>query len=488
MTHSKVDLAKIHLNWKEIGHYVLMFKDKLIGRYLDRIFIPSREAYSSRFLKNEFCLRFSGSTSPSLLIRLQPNQAYFAYFDGKPLKSEKDSSKSPFLLQVTKILKGARLEALGPLPKERGFFLKFSYDRLLVFMMFPSHPIAYYLESQGKLSGSLPFLYSSKEEGGGNFMVPDGSRSPENVDIRALKFKTVAIHFDEIQAFHLKHAFQKRAQRLQKILKIQIQKAKKRLRSNQVMLKNSTAEPDWALYGEILKSHLYQLDFDVSLKKSHLLLENYEDKRKVTIPLEKKYTLNMQVEKFFQKEKRKKRKISESKARIEDHRKELKEALFHIGREFNNLQELQEFEKKLGLGHRDIDQRLLKKWPKVPGKKFLSSDGLMIFIGRNYKENQTLTFKLAKGNDLWMHVKGRPGAHLVIHIPKNKSVPLETLIDAAHLVIYFSGGKEWGKTEVDYTFRKYVKKIKNSTEVSYIQNKTLVIQLDEKRMNRLLGK
>ncbi len=86
-----------------------------------------------------------------------------------------------------------------------------------------------------------------------------------------------------------------------------------------------------------------------------------------------------------------------------------------------------------------------------------------------------------------MHVRGRPGSHVVIPVQSGKSVPLETLLDAANLVIYYSGGESWGKTEVDYTFKKYVKRIKDSTEASYTNNKTLLVEPDRVRLKRLLG-
>jgi hypothetical protein len=60
------------------------------------------------------------------------------------------------------------------------------------------------------------------------------------------------------------------------------------------------------------------------------------------------------------------------------------------------------------------------------------------------------------------------------------------LSPAAELTLFYSGGQGWGKTEIDYTFKKYVKRIRDSTEASYTQNKTLVIQSEDARLKRLL--
>jgi predicted ribosome quality control (RQC) complex YloA/Tae2 family protein len=85
-----------------------------------------------------------------------------------------------------------------------------------------------------------------------------------------------------------------------------------------------------------------------------------------------------------------------------------------------------------------------------------------------------------------MHVKGKPGAHVVVPIPAAKSASLETLLDAAQLTLFYSGGQNWGKTEIDYTFKKHVKRIRDSTEASYTQNRTLLVQNDAERLKRLL--
>ncbi len=119
-------------------------------------------------------------------------------------------------------------------------------------------------------------------------------------------------------------------------------------------------------------------------------------------------------------------------------------------------------------------------------RKFKSKEGLEILIGKNRQENLELTFRIAKGNDLWLHLKGRPSSHVVILLPSNRTASLDTLLDAAQLLLHFSSGKDWGATEVDYTFRKFVKKIKNSEEVSYTQNKTLIVKPDQERLKRLL--
>ena len=117
-----------------------------------------------------------------------------------------------------------------------------------------------------------------------------------------------------------------------------------------------------------------------------------------------------------------------------------------------------------------------------------SSDGFLILCGRNQEENRRITFREAKGNDLWVHVKGQPGAHVVIKEQRNKTVPLSTLLEAAQLCLYHSKIRKGKRAEVDYTRRKYVRAIKGTlAEVTYTGNKTLYVEADPEALKRLMS-
>jgi predicted ribosome quality control (RQC) complex YloA/Tae2 family protein len=116
-----------------------------------------------------------------------------------------------------------------------------------------------------------------------------------------------------------------------------------------------------------------------------------------------------------------------------------------------------------------------------------SSDGFKILCGRNQEENRRVTFRESKGNDLWVHVKGLPGAHVVIKEQRNKSVPLSTLLEAAQLCLYHSKIRRGKRAEVDYTQRKHVRAIKGTlAEVTYTGNKTLYVEADPEAIKKLM--
>ena len=122
-----------------------------------------------------------------------------------------------------------------------------------------------------------------------------------------------------------------------------------------------------------------------------------------------------------------------------------------------------------------------------PFRRFTSMDGLPIFVGRNARENDELTFELAKSDDLWLHARGTPGSHVVVRLEKGSDPPPETIRDAATLALLYSDLKKSGKGDVIYTRRKWVKKAKGQAPGAVIvtQEKSLHVSLDKKRLDAL---
>ena len=122
-----------------------------------------------------------------------------------------------------------------------------------------------------------------------------------------------------------------------------------------------------------------------------------------------------------------------------------------------------------------------------PFRRFTSSDGLPIFVGRNARENDELTFVLAKSDDLWLHARGTPGSHVVVRLEKGQQAPTETLLDAATLALLYSDLKRAAKGDVIYTKRKWVKKAKGQAPgaVTVTQEASVHVHLDRTRLQAL---
>ena len=97
-----------------------------------------------------------------------------------------------------------------------------------------------------------------------------------------------------------------------------------------------------------------------------------------------------------------------------------------------------------------------------------------MFVGKNSKQNERVTFELAGASDVWLHAKNFHGAHGLI-VSGGKEVPDSVIERAAAIVAGFSECADAPKAEVDYTLRKFVKRLKGS-RVTYTEYKTVVVK------------
>jgi len=93
------------------------------------------------------------------------------------------------------------------------------------------------------------------------------------------------------------------------------------------------------------------------------------------------------------------------------------------------------------------------------GRWFRSSDGYEIAVGRNDRDNDALTFKIARPQDVWLHAADYPGSHVIIRNPKRQeAVPHRTIAEAAGVAALYSQAKRDGKAAIHYTQKKFVSK------------------------------
>ena len=156
---------------------------------------------------------------------------------------------------------------------------------------------------------------------------------------------------------------------------------------------------------------------------------------------------------------------------------EIAERLRQIDRETENLQRRLE---RLDAIIQSRDEAALETFekpapaPKVTAKKsakpekisgvrrYLSTDGYEILVGRAARDNDNLTFRIAQPNDLWMHAGDYPGSHVVVRNPTRKEIPQRTIIEAAQLAGKFSQASKDAKVVIHYTERKFLSKPKGA--------------------------
>ena len=111
-----------------------------------------------------------------------------------------------------------------------------------------------------------------------------------------------------------------------------------------------------------------------------------------------------------------------------------------------------------------------------PGIRYTGPHGFKILVGRNSRENDIVTFRLARSRDVWLHAQGYPGSHVIVQA-ENREVPFETILYAAQLAAAYSKAGQSDNVPVDYTLRKNVWKAKGAPPgaVHFTQQKTVYV-------------
>lgn len=135
--------------------------------------------------------------------------------------------------------------------------------------------------------------------------------------------------------------------------------------------------------------------------------------------------------------------------------------------------------------------------PKAPKQKtqlnlgprrYRTKEGHLVLVGRNDDENDKLTMRIARGNDLFFHVAGCPGSHVILRVDPKRPPNHESLVDAGTVAVYYSKARQRGKVDVHYTPRKWVKKPRGAKPglVQISNFKTVRAGGDQERLRRLL--
>ena len=274
-----------------------------------------------------------------------------------------------------------------------------------------------------------------------------------------------------------------KAERL-RVLKKTLKKEQRLIEAWRNDLIKAATYQDYARYGELVKSNLGT----ITKGTDHIEVTDYFDDQlpTITIPLDPMKSPQGNMDDYFRKHRKYLAAERELTPRIE-------QADLGLARLRQEIQEIEQGtwtlpaapSPRLRVGTSARAHAIAQ--PRGPFRRFISTDGLPIFVGRNARENDELTFGLAKSDDLWLHARGTPGSHVVVRLGKGTDPPSETLRDAATLALLYSDLKKSGKGDVIYTRRKWVKKAKGQAAGAVIvtQEKSVHISLDKNRLDAL---
>jgi predicted ribosome quality control (RQC) complex YloA/Tae2 family protein len=220
----------------------------------------------------------------------------------------------------------------------------------------------------------------------------------------------------------------------------------------------------WRKYGELLLANLSTAvrDGDIVIVKD-LYSENEPE---IQIEGESRYTLNEIADHYFKRYAKARNAagiIAERLANANSGLKNLRSQLSAIDDAIIN----NDLEFLLSLTEKPKSVRQQSKKAKQEQsykgvRRFVSSDGFEIWVGKKAADNDYLTFRMARSLETWLHTADYPGSHVVIRDSGKKTVPEQTLVEAAQLAAFYSNAREHGKVSVRYTQRKFVHKPKKA--------------------------
>ena len=260
----------------------------------------------------------------------------------------------------------------------------------------------------------------------------------------------------------------------------ELQKNRHKLKKQEKELLATDNAEEFRQKGELLTTFLHQVPND----QDQVILDNYYTNQPITIALDKVLTPNQNAQRYFKRY----QKLKEAVKYLTDLIEETKATILYLESVETvlnqaGLEEIAEIREELiqtGFIRRRQREKIQKR--KKP-EQYLASDGkTIIYVGRNNLQNEELTFKMARKEELWFHAKDIPGSHVVISGNLDPSDEVKT--DAAELAAYFSQGRLSNLVQVDMI---EVKKLNKPTGgkpgfVTYTGQKTLRVTPDPEKI------
>lgn len=280
-------------------------------------------------------------------------------------------------------------------------------------------------------------------------------------------------------------------------------KIKERISTIDSKIADCTNAEKYRLYGELITSNLYRIP---DYPQSEVTLENYYDNNNlINILLDEKFSPSKNAKNFFKKY----RKLQNTIVIVEK-QKELAEAelsylesIVYELEEVSTIEDIDNIYSEIcdnlifGKNANTVNNHVYNSHDKITNpqnsksvKQSSSSnmpekrdiDGYTVYIGKNNKQNDYLTCRLAQNSDIWFHTKDIHGSHVVLKtdsnsqsIDKSNMVPDAVLYKCASIAAYYSKARMSQNVPVDYTLIKYVKKPNGAKPgmVIYTNNKTI---------------
>jgi predicted ribosome quality control (RQC) complex YloA/Tae2 family protein len=490
------------LNWKEID--LVLSELDLVGAKIERIIQPSYDSLSLGLYK--------GGESKELFISIAQGACRIHSLSSPPPKPNRPLR---FMECLRSRIKGGRIDAIKQIGRERVIRIDLSVSRSIDFRDRD-------LASGVGIELRKFILYARLWSGAGNIVLVDDAgivvdalaRRPKKGEVsgepcaieeglslaqeeRAAKSGRKEREF-EIRELPGEGNFNRRVEEFyaqsvgelsrDKLLESARERYGKKSRALETRIAELSARASEFRDAERLREigDILMANQGLAYEGKYLACEDFYRGGDLRIPVDPRLSVVENAQAYYERHRKSRSGLGE----VESELALARESLEEVGRELEALEKEEDpFLLARALAKGGTVREVSEGGPqrrKFPGLS-LEVAGWTILIGRSAKENDELLRRHVRGSDLWLHARDWPGSYVFIKGRKDKSVPLEILLDAAMLAIYYSKGRANGGGDLYYTFVKYLRRAKDGPKglVLPSHEKNLAVKIVEARIKEL---
>ncbi len=461
---------------------------------LNSIIVSSRIEEITEITRSSFIFKLYQKKEYHLLINLD-RQVMRLHLTQRRWKGQK--TPSAFLAYLRKHLRGGILEGIKILNEDRLVEITIKNNDqtfYLIIEMIERREDILVLDSDRNVLYTLkpkdhddlihkPYHPPEPRKYTGSLTIPE--------DPDKLFNQSVEEHYDKLVE---ELGYQKTLSKLISGLKRALKNSEKAFSNLVKQQKDCDRWEDWQQKGELLKSQLHK----VKKGDEIIMVQNYFDSpfNEISIRLDPLKSPSDNIAAYFKKA----RKLKSGLNHVNEKLTTAKSHCDRLNILYTTAQGISGPEELKGYLHINKDEREVNrsisekvkgqkqnKGPSLPYQQYYSAKNKVIYVGKTSRDNDRLTFSVARGNDLWLHVRDYPGSHIVVPLRKDEVIDEESLLDAANLALNYSKAKGHQEGEVMYTKRKYLSKRKNASpgEVQVSEYKSIYIKMDTVRLKEI---
>lgn len=407
-------------------------------------------------------------------------------------------------------LSRAQLQSVGLRGDDRQLIMRFEAQAgefVLLLSLFGRRSNLYLLDGEDRLILALrPLAETRSELELGDVYINPGGRAPEAGKDRFEEISGMPL-LEAIAAHYAAEIEKQEEGGDRRRLLSALKKERKSTQRRVLRIEGELAEAEEAntlqRHGELLKANLSRI---VSGEKS-VVVEDFETGSPVEIRIDPKLSAKENLDATFKRYQKLLRRLTKAGGQIESARAGL-QAIHDLESEIAESATLDEIltrefvvrllARQSGKSASGPSSKAIAAKPALPAvyrdmprklhpRRYLSGDGLEIWVGRSDEGNDILTTRFARGKDLFFHLDGAPGSHVILRTEGRDDPPPESVLDACELAIHFSKQKNTGRADVHVVPIKNVKKPKGAKRglVYVTGGKSIHLRREDARLERL---